>query len=63
MIGFIRGKLLEKDPTMLLIDVNGIGYEVSVPMTTLYKLGDTGSEVSLYIHFVVREDAQQLYGF
>ncbi len=63
MIGFIRGKLLEKDPTMLLIDVNGLGYEVSVPMTTLYKLGDAGSEVSLYTHFVVREDAQQLYGF
>ncbi|APC96893.1 Holliday junction branch migration protein RuvA [Francisella frigiditurris] len=63
MIGLIRGKLLDKDPTMLLIDVNGVGYEVAVPMTTLYKLGNVGEEVTLYTHFVVREDAQQLYGF
>lgn len=63
MIGLIRGKLLDKDPTMLLIDVNGVGYEVAVPMTTLYKLGNIGEEVTLYTHFVVREDAQQLYGF
>ena len=63
MIGFIRGKLLEKDATALLIDVNGIGYEVAVPMTTFYKIGDVNSEVSLYTYFVVREDAQLLYGF
>lgn len=63
MISFIKGKLLEKDPTALLIDVNGLGYEVSVPMTTFYSLGDVDSEVRLYTHFVVREDAQQLYGF
>ncbi|AIT10235.1 ATP-dependent DNA helicase RuvA [Candidatus Francisella endociliophora] len=63
MISFIKGKLLEKDPTALLIDVNGLGYEVSVPMTTFYSLGEVESEIRLYTHFVVREDAQQLYGF
>ncbi|ALB01775.1 ATP-dependent DNA helicase RuvA [Francisella persica ATCC VR-331] len=63
MISFIKGVLIEKDPTSLLIDVNGIGYEVFVPMTTFYTLGDIDSQVSLYTHFVVREDAQQLYGF
>lgn len=63
MISFIKGNLLEKDPTALLIDVNGLGYEVSVPMTTFYSLGEANTEVSLYTHFVVREDAQQLYGF
>ncbi|ADA78342.1 Holliday junction branch migration protein RuvA [Francisella tularensis] len=63
MISFIKGVLIEKDPTALLIDVNGIGYEVFVPMTTFYTLGDIDSQVSLYTHFVVREDAQQLYGF
>ncbi|ABO46886.1 Holliday junction branch migration protein RuvA [Francisella tularensis] len=63
MISFIKGVLIEKDPTALLIDVNGIGYEVFVPMTTFYTLGDIDSQVSLYTHFIVREDAQQLYGF
>ena len=63
MISFVKGKLLEKDPTALLIDVNGIGYEIFVPMTTFYSLGEINSEVNLYTHFVVREDAQQLYGF
>lgn len=63
MISFIKGNLLEKDPTALLIDVGGLGYEVSVPMTTFYSLSDVNTEVSLYTHFVVREDAQQLYGF
>jgi Holliday junction DNA helicase RuvA len=63
MISFIKGNLLEKDPSALLIDVGGLGYEVSVPMTTFYSLGDVNTEVSLYTHFVVREDAQQLYGF
>ncbi|GAB4221891.1 MAG: Holliday junction branch migration protein RuvA [Francisella sp.] len=63
MISFIKGILVEKDPTALLIDVNGLGYEVFVPMTTFYTLGEVGSSVSLYTHFVVREDAHQLYGF
>ncbi|MED7818995.1 MULTISPECIES: Holliday junction branch migration protein RuvA [unclassified Francisella] len=63
MISFIKGVLIEKDPTALLIDVNGLGYEVFVPMTTFYSLSETGATISLYTHFVVREDAQQLYGF
>jgi len=63
MIGFLSGTLLEKQPPTLLIDVNGVGYEVDAPMTTIYDLPDVGAPVKLYTHFVVREDAQQLYGF
>lgn len=63
MIGLIRGILLEKHPPFLLVDVNGIGYELSAPMSTFYQLPDVGLEISLHTHFVVREDAQQLYGF
>ncbi|MDE5035629.1 OB-fold domain-containing protein, partial [Francisella tularensis] len=58
MISFIKGVLIEKDPTALRIDVNGIGYEVFVPMTTFYTLGDIDCQVSRYTQFVVREDAQ-----
>lgn len=63
MIGQIRGTLLEKQPPFLLVDVNGVGYELSAPMSTFYHLPEIGNEVSLHTHFVVREDAQQLYGF
>ena len=63
MIGRIRGTLLDVQPPEILLDVAGIGYEVQVPMTTLYALPATGAEVNLYTHFVVREDAQTLYGF
>ena len=63
MIGLIRGRLLAKQPPELLIDVNGVGYEVHVPMTTLYQLPKIGEAVILYTHFVVREDAQLLFGF
>ena len=63
MIGRIRGTLVEKQSPELLIDVNGIGYEVLAPMTTIYKLPELGQQVSLHTHFVVREDAQLLYGF
>ena len=63
MIGFLRGKVLEKQPPMLLLDVQGVGYEVNGPMSTFYNLPAIGEEASLYIHFVVREDAQLLYGF
>jgi len=63
MIGLIRGQLLAKQPPELLIDVNGVGYEVHVPMTTLYQLPKIGESVTLYTHFVVREDAQLLFGF
>lgn len=63
MIGRLRGTLIEKQAPDLLIDVNGVGYEVAAPMTTFYQLPKTGSEVTLHTHLVVREDAQQLYGF
>jgi Holliday junction DNA helicase RuvA len=63
MIGFLRGKLLVKQPPVLLIDVNGVGYEVEAPMTTFYDLPETGSEITLHTHLVVREDAHTLFGF
>lgn len=63
MIGKVRGMLLEKQPPQLLIDVQGIGYEIDAPMSTFYQLPDAGHEVSLFTHLVVREDAHLLYGF
>lgn len=63
MIGQLRGKILEKQPPQLLLEVHGIGYEIDAPMSTFYRLPDIGHEVVLYTHFVVREDAQLLYGF
>jgi len=63
MISRLRGLLLEKTPPLLLVDVQGVGYEVFAPMSSIYVLPDIGSEVTLHTHFVVREDAQQLYGF
>lgn len=63
MIGRIQGKLLEKNPPQILVAVHGVGYEIDVPMSTFYNLPDIGQEVTLLTHFVVREDAQLLYGF
>lgn len=63
MIGRIRGALLEKNPPEILVDVHGVGYEINVPMSTFYNLPDVGQEVTLLTHFIVREDAQLLYGF
>lgn len=63
MIGRIQGKLLEKNPPQILVDVHGVGYEIDVPMSTFYNLPDVGQEVTLLTHFIVREDAQLLYGF
>jgi Holliday junction DNA helicase RuvA len=63
MIGRLTGVLLEKNPPQVLVDVNGVGYEVEVPMSTFYNLPDTGGKVTLLTQFVVREDAQLLYGF
>jgi len=63
MIGRIAGLLAEKNPPELLVDCNGVGYEVLVPMSTFYNLPGLGDKVSLLTHFVVREDAQILYGF
>ena len=63
MIAHLRGRLLDKQPNRLIVDVNGIGYDVAVPLSTFYGLGDAGSEVALRIHTHVREDALALYGF
>nr|WP_024307262.1 Holliday junction branch migration protein RuvA [Pseudomonas sp. P818] len=63
MIGRLRGTLAEKQPPHLLLDVNGVSYELEVPMTTLYRLPAVGESVTLHTHLVVREDAHLLYGF
>ena len=63
MIGRLTGVLAEKSPPLVLIDVNGVGYEVDVPMSSFYNLPALGERVTLLTHFVVREDAQQLFGF
>ncbi len=63
MIGQIRGILIDKQPPEILVEVGGITYEIQVPMSSLYQLPEIGQELVLYTHFVVREDAQLLYGF
>lgn len=63
MIGRLRGTLEIKKPPYLLIEVNGVGYEVQAPMSTIYHLPEIGQPTTLFIHFHVREDAQILYGF
>ncbi len=63
MIGRVAGRLLAKQPPQITVDVQGIGYEIDVPMSTLYQLPATGAEVVLYTQLVVREDAHLLYGF
>jgi holliday junction DNA helicase RuvA len=63
MIGMLRGVLLQKSPPNLVLDVQGVGYEVEAPMTTFYNLPDIGVETRLYTHLVVREDAHILFGF
>lgn len=63
MIGRLTGLIAEKAPPLVLLDVNGVGYEVDVPMSTFYNLPHPGERVTLLTHFVVREDAQVLFGF
>jgi Holliday junction DNA helicase RuvA len=63
MIGQLRGQLLSKKPNVLLLDVNGVGYEVFIPLTSFYELPGEGSEITLKIHTHVREDALTLFGF
>jgi Holliday junction DNA helicase RuvA len=63
VIGHLRGRLVRKAPPALIIDVNGVGYELEAPMSTFYRLPEVGSEVELATHLVVREDAHLLYGF
>lgn len=63
MIGRLTGQLAEKSPPLVLLDCHGVGYEVDVPMSTFFNLPGLGEKVTLLTHFVVREDAQQLFGF
>jgi holliday junction DNA helicase RuvA len=63
MIAFLRGTILDKQPNLIIVDVQGVGYEVHVPLSTYYDVGETGALVSLRIYMHVREDALQLYGF
>jgi len=63
VIGLLRGKILDKRPPQLLMDVHGVGYEVDAPMTTFYELPAVGEEVTLFTHLAVPEDAHTLYGF
>ncbi len=63
MIAYLSGKLLEKQTNTVIIDVGGVGYEVSIPLSTFYELGEVGSDVQLRIYTHVREDAIQLFGF
>jgi Holliday junction DNA helicase RuvA len=63
MIGKVTGKLVERHPPQVIVDVHGIGYEIDVPMSTFYQLPAAGHDITLYTHLVVREDAHLLYGF
>ena len=63
MIGFLRGTVLEKAPERLLVDVQGVGYELRVPLSTFYHVGEPGAQVALHVHTHVREVALQLFGF
>ena len=63
MIAFLRGRLLEKRPNRIILDVSGVGYDVAVPLSTFYGLGESGADIALRIHTVVREDALALFGF
>jgi Holliday junction DNA helicase RuvA len=63
MIAFLRGRVFEKHPNKVIVDVEGVGYEVFVPLSTFYELGDEGADTALRVHTHVREDALQLYGF
>jgi Holliday junction DNA helicase RuvA len=63
MIAFLRGQVFDKQPNRIIVDVHGVGYELQVPLSTYYDVGDEGAEVSLRVYTHVREDALQLYGF
>ena len=63
MIAHLSGTLLAKNPPQIVLDVHGVGYELDVPMSTFYKLPDTGQPVSLHTQLVIREDAHVLFGF
>jgi Holliday junction DNA helicase RuvA len=63
MIAFLRGRVIDKQPNRIILDVQGVGYDVHVPLSTFYEVGDPGSDVALKVYTHVREDALQLFGF
>jgi Holliday junction DNA helicase RuvA len=63
MIAFLRGRILDKQPNLLIVDVQGVGYLVHVPLSTFYEAGERGTEAALHIQTHVREEALQMYGF
>jgi Holliday junction DNA helicase RuvA len=63
MIGFLRGKLVYKAPPLLILEVNGVGYEIEAPMSVFYQLPSIGDDITLQTHLIVREDAHNLFGF
>src|SRR4029453_825805 len=63
MIALLRGRVLDKQPNRIIVDVSGVGYDVQVPLSTFYEVGEEGAEVTLRVYTHVREDALQLYGF
>ena len=63
MIAFLRGRVLDKHPNRVVVDVNGVGYQLHVPLSTYYDIGDPGTDITLRVHTHVREDALQLFGF
>ena len=63
MIAFLRGQVLDKQPNLLIVDVQGVGYQVHVPLSTYYDIGDQGADIALHIYAHVREEAFHLYGF
>ena len=63
MIAFLRGRVLDKQPNRIIVDVGGVGYEVQVPLSTFYEVGEEGAGIALRVYTHVREDTLQLYGF
>jgi Holliday junction DNA helicase RuvA len=63
MIAFLRGRVVDKQPNRVIIDIQGVGYDVHVPLSTFYEIGEAGADIALRVHTHVREDALQLYGF
>jgi Holliday junction DNA helicase RuvA len=63
MIAFLRGRVLEKHPNRIIVDVGGVGYDVAVPLSTFYAAGDAGADIQLHVHTHVREDQLALFGF
>jgi Holliday junction DNA helicase RuvA len=63
MIAFLRGRVVDKQPNRVIVDIHGVGYDVYVPLSTFYEIGEEGADVALRVHTHVREDALQLYGF